>query len=366
MNATIEAMRTARVKDEVKVTSAQMRLVVDGLLVYRSLNQIAADTHLSTTVVLDVVADFGTWLTHVTGGSGATTMTAAALRQQSLFQVPARTAKKAKAKAAAVNCEVVIPSGFERSPANKRDVSKALASIVVTNPGNEMITRYLARKYPTGAKVLTFEMVAVVWRFATLGRLDELDTINPDGAAFTQLVVAAYDVLEVARQDAIAGMLLLAAGDISDLDALRQACTKSRWLAERDIRDIEKLIEVVAKRPESDTLLRKELKFLAKRIEVAPSKYLVGAIAELNDGQVRRIGTANGLVVDGSDHAEEVKIRGRLQSMGLASDVDRLVPDGLKALQAGVLDVFWDAMQRRTDGDPTWDFDLVEAFETAS
>lgn len=390
MNATIERMRQHKADDEAKVTVSQVRGVVDGLIACRSLDEIAGTTKLEPSKVLDIVATFGTWLTHVLGGSGADTTTASDLAQAPLFQFPCAkatkktkaaakvkaTAKKAATKAATkatkkvaptgASIQVVIPAGFERSAWHKRDVSKALASIVVANPDNELITRYIARQYPTSSKVLTFEMVAVIWRFATVGRLDEIDQVNPDSAAFTRLVVAAYDLLEVARRDAIAGIRLLASADTSDIDALRQACTKARWVAEGEIAKIESLVAAVASRPSAETVLVKELKFLARRIEANPSRYLIGSIAELMDGQVRRIGAAAGLQVEGANRSDEVQIRRQLQDMGLSSDVDRLVPDGLKALQAGIIDTFWDAMERRVDGDPAWDEDLADSFDAVA
>ena len=254
---------------------------------------------------------------------------------------------------------VVIPPGFERKAWHKRDVAKALASIVVTDPDDETIARFIARKYQTQAKVLTFPHVTQVWMFARLGRLERFDRINPKNPVFGQLAVEAFDLLEVARQDAINGLLLLAAGP-GDRTELANACTKASWLAESEIKKIAGMIE----RGSPDVRLAVELNFLRQRIESNPSGYMPASIAELNPGQVRRIAMASGLSVDNDDRSEEAEIRQALKDYGFTNDLDRLVPAGVKASRAGRREEFFDVMKARKAGDNEWHLAFEDLFES--
>lgn len=392
MNDVIEAMRE-RVRStlpERRLTTDEVRAIVSGLVACHSLEDIEGTSGLDKTSVLDVVAELGTWLTHVRGGTNTVVVTAAELSQQPLFQggnAPkansastktsskklSKTSAKAPAKAGSKKSskaksgpaiQVVLPVGFERSAPHRRDVARALAAIVVADLSDDIIVRFLARKYPSETTVLTFPIVAALWRFATLGRLDDMAEISPH-LGFQRLLVAAWDLLEVARQDSADGIKELIAADVSDLDALRDACAKSRFVAEGELTRIERQITMAHEREAALPLLSRELSFLAQRVRANPMAYLIGSIAELSEGQVRRIAQAAGLPVDGESRAEEAEIRSRLQQMGLSSDVDRLVPEGVRASQVGVLETFWDACERRLAGDQDWDQSLRDAFEQA-
>jgi hypothetical protein len=390
MNQTIEALRQ-KVKNapkERRLTPTEVTGVVNGLVACHSLADVASDTGLDEADVLDVVAAFGTWLTHVNGGSGAVTRNAASVDQQPLFQSPAPAKVSAKAKKAAAKKApakkapakkaaskrakssgppvVIVPPGFERTAPHGRDVAKALAAVVVADPDEAVVTRFIARRYASTAKVLTFPLVASVWRFAVSGRLDEIDQINPDNLVFAELQVAAYDTLEVARLDCHAGIRTLCAADVSDLQVLSDAAARCRWVAEGEVSKLEKLIEVAEKSETARPLLAKELRFFAQAVQAAPDRYLPGSIADLNEAHVLRIGQAAGLAVDGGSRSDEADIRRRLQDLGLGSDVDRLVPEGIRAASVDLGDVFWDAMERRASGDPSWDDDLLDAFESAT
>lgn len=346
MHATIETIRERSSEHQDRVTGTQVRAVVDGLVAVDSLADVAATSGLTPTAVLDVVATFGTWLTHVKGGSGAATETAAH-----------------RERAGTRGDTVTIPDGFERTAGHRRDVSKALAAIVVTDPSDELITRYIARQYPTATNVLPFQAVSAMLYFATKDRLDEVDAIAP---AFDPLAVAAYDLMETARADAVTGIGVLAGGDVTDLAALRDACTKARWVAEGELARIERAVTAAEQRPSAVPVLARELRLLAGRVDAHPDRYLPGTVADLTHGQVRRVAELAGLAVEATRRSDEADIRRRLQALGLSTDADRLVPDGIKAAHVGITDTFWDAMQRRADGEADWDDDLVEAFRTTT
>lgn len=360
---TIERLRRARPDESSKPTLDQLRSVVDGLHGCQPLSSISTISGLPEARVLDLVAELGTWLTHVRGGAGVTTSSASDSSQQVLFQNPVKGSKKPS---------VVVPLGFERRAPHKRDVAKALASIVVARPDDDTLARFIARKYPTKAKVLTFSMVAAVWRFATLkgpdgtSRLEEIDQLNPSNHTLNELLVAAYDLIDLAVRDANAGIATLVAADLSDLGSLRAACAKARWVAEAELGKIERLIEACELRSSAERLLTTELRFLAQRVKALPGRYTIGSIAELNEGQVLRIAQAAGLSIEGTSRAEESEIRGRLKAMGFSSDLDRLVPEAIRAGQVGIIAEFWEAMEARQSGDTDWAQHLTDAFVGAA
>lgn len=280
-----------------------------------------------------------------------------------------RTGRSAKtqakiAKAQAEANKVIVPAGFERKAFHKRDVAKALAAIVVADPDDDTIGRFIARKYQAQAKVLTFPHLTELWFFAKMGRLDEYDRINPKNPVFAELSVEAYDLLDVARRDAVAGIEVLAKGDVKDLPALREACQKSLWLAEGEVRRIAKLVETTMTRPSSERLLERELSFFAQRVARETERYKPAALADLNLGHLTRIALNAGLEVDNDDRSDEAEIREALKKLGFHTDLDRLVPAGVKAARAGRRDEFFEVMSARKGGNNEWHLLLDELFET--
>src|SRR5690606_30304411 len=104
--------------------------------------------------------------------------------------------------------QVVIPEGLNPKEVG-RDVWQSFGAILACRPSNADPTRFIARKYRRTSKAVTFEIVAAVRLFAHLGRLDEIDQVNPKSKEFHSTVVSAYDLLEVARRDAMVGLATL-------------------------------------------------------------------------------------------------------------------------------------------------------------
>lgn len=345
-----------------RLTAVQVFALIDGLKAVKPLADIASDVGVPESEVLDLTAEFGTWLTHVNGGSNAELSFVVELEQQLSFDIGPPVLSNVFTDPQATPT-VSVPLGFERTAPHGRDVAKALAAIVVVDPQEDVVTRFLARRYASTAKVLTFPLVASVWRFATLDRLDDLGSINPKNMVFNELLVSAYDMLEFARRDCNDAVRTLAVGDVSDLQALSDAAARCRWVNEGEITRLERSIEMAKASPSSVSLLTKELEFFQATVRARPDLFLVASIEDLTEAHVRRIGQAAGLAVDGENRSLESDIRRRLHELGLASDVDRLVPEGVRAASAGLTDTFWEAMSRRVDNDPCWDEDLLEAFE---
>jgi hypothetical protein len=281
-------------------------------------------------MVLDVVATFGTWLTHSQGPS----------LMQSLNQIQI----------------AYIPSGYEPTAPHRRDVTKALTAIVLSKPNHDVIARFVSRTYRSRSGSLTYALVAGVWMFAQCGRLHKVDRVSND-SVFHKLVVSAYDLLDVARLDAIAGIEFLASKPNAEKDVkeIIHACVKSRWLAERRIGRLEKVA-----RNGNTSDLQDEIKAFNRHILSDFEAFHPSSIASLNAGHVLRICVAAGLKVEDDTRPDEASIRTRLRSMGLSIDADRLVPEALRAVQRNQSDEFWAIMQSRLDGDITWADQLEE------
>jgi hypothetical protein len=356
---TIEQLRTRSKKsaNEVKPTVADVTTIVTDLLNVVPLEETAAkmprpNRDQQVKMVLDTIGTFGTWLTHSVGASGADMAFVKDEPQLTLFQTVTTAVQQLKPSRRKPSNPVRIPMGYEPSADHKRDVTRALAAIVMAAPGADVIARFVARTYRTRSGGLTYPLVAGVWMFAIRARLDKVDQVSND-TVFHSQVVAAYDLLDVARLDAIEALERLAGGSLKPA-AARKAIAKSRWLAESELNRIEQLLDT-----DFDAYTR-AVEQLGRRLKVEPGRYRPASIAALSAGQVQRICAASGLKVENDRISEEAEIRSKLRQMGLSVDSDRLVPEALRALERGSLDAFWEIMQARLDGDTTWGEQLQE------
>ena len=307
----------------------EVTVIVNDLLKVVPLDTTAAQMPRSTQaeqvrMVLDVVATFGTWLTHSQGPA----------LQNSLNQIQI----------------AYIPAGYEPTASHRRDVTKALTAIVLSKPSADVISRFVSRTYRNRSGSLTYALVAGVWMFSQCGRLEKIDKVSSD-SVFHNLVVSAYDLLDVARLDAIAGIdhLRSQPDPVAAIDEILLSCGKARWLAERRVNRIERVA-----REGSSEQLREELRSFARAARGDHTALHPESIAVLNAGHVMRICTAAGIKVEDDTRNDEVEIRSRLRALGLSIDADRLVPEALRAIQRGQADAFWAIMQSRIDGDSTW------------
>lgn len=355
-NATIERIRAEEAARETtkRLTKGEVTAVVDGLTACRQLDQVAAEANLDADEVLSVVAEFGTWLTHVRGGAKVDTIEW--WETGRLFPINDADDK------------VVIPAGFGKASDHGRDVAKSLAAIVVCKPSEEEVSRWLARKYPSDTAVLTFPMVSSVWKFDQLGKLDSIDEVSPH-SVFRRLVVEAFDLLHVAVVDAqqaartIARLSQADSAEVANsVTELRDAATKLSWLQPREMGNLAKLADLVASEPSAASTLTARVRTIGRLMAAEPRAWFVESIGQLNQGHVEQIARRAGLSVEGVSRAEESAIRQRLASLGLKADADRLVPEGVRALISGVDDAFWEAMELRAGGDASWRTVLADAY----
>jgi hypothetical protein len=258
--------------------------------------------------------------------------------------------------------EVAADASFRPARLGGRDITGAMSAMFAAQPDRETAVRYKQRTSER-EKVLTFEHVSLVWLFSRINRLDEIGEVNGDSAALGHCFADGYDLLEVTRSSAMQALWALCEGGL-DLQEVKDAIVRLRPLHENVADRIEGALRV-AERGESRHLDR-ELLWLRRTVEANPLSIVVRDISEMRAGQVLRTAQAAGLHTGGSSRVEETEIRNQLQMLGLVGDADQLVPTGVAAVRAGLADAFWEAVERRADGDPKWDAELVVAMRRRS
>jgi hypothetical protein len=270
-----------------------------------------------------------------------------------LIELP--NAKKSRTKAPIAKAvmpepvRIVLPDGFSKAEIG-RDINGSIEAIVALQPSTDDITRFIQRHYKRAAHPLSFEMLCAVWTFARLNRVKGLGRIS-EAPGFVRNCVAAWDTLEISRQDAMTALAVLATS--RDSNALSAAAAKLTPVWEAEAKNFQNLLE--AGGSDSAAFIRAQA-WLHKRLSAG--QLIVGRVSMLNEGQVRRIAMLVGLDTEVISRNEETYIRGKLADMNLAADAEQLVPIGVAAIRAGLEESFFDACAKRADGDQDWGVEL--------
>jgi hypothetical protein len=257
--------------------------------------------------------------------------------------------KRRRAKPTVVG--IVIPDGFSRQELH-RDVESSLTAIVALQPSNDDIKRFIQRHYQRTPQPLSFEMLCAVWMFARLDRLSGLRNVA-SASSFIHNCVQAWDTLEVARRDAMDALMTLST--TTDSAELHIAASKLLPLWEADARELQRLLEIGG--PGSGAFERART-WITRR--AAAGQLVVDSVADLSEGQVRRIALLVGLDTDVISRNEESHIRQHLVSLKLERDAEQLIPIGVIAVRAGMEEEFFHACKLRAAGDEKWDAPLAQ------
>lgn len=303
--------------------------------------------------VLDIVVEYGTWLSRTyKSAPGRPYVLAPEGVQLQLFA--AHTRSTAKSERAAL----IVPRGYEALAGPRPGSGKSGLNSVLTllhyQPGADEAARYLHIERRRRERAMSFDMLAAVWGFASRGRLDDMLGLGGD-PRFVRLSVEAYELLETYRQDAVRGLVRLVGPESPDMGEVPELVTRCVWLAEGPLGRLSKAASIGDVRA-----LASETSSVSQRVRsraiLVPSR-----VGEMSAGQVRRIGHLSGLLDESSTFQEEREIRSRLRSMGFGKDAERLSADALAASRAGNIDLFWEAMDARSEGDMSWSDVLSEA-----
>lgn len=350
---TARKLAASRTKEApLKPTLEQVQLVVENLCKGTSLRDTAKTLSLANDVdadnfVLDIVSTYGTWLAHSSGSTGAVIDWSASAdsSQSAMFDDQGLPLVRG-------------PQGYHPSEPHKRDVTKALAAVVMAGQSSDVIGRFFARTYTTRQSRLSYPVVAGVWGFSVMNRLGSLAQVSKD-PGFLNLVVEAYDLLDVSRQDGLTALDELLTCDTDNAEAIRQYAGKASWLAERQMLTISR----AAARSEKDAVaharLSRELGYLQAAF-AAGTLPLPQGVRHLTLGQVQRIATNSGVQIEPNDRVEVADLRSGLKALGLGSDTDVLLGAAVTCAESGTLDRFWEILGNRVAGDPSWMEDLSE------
>jgi hypothetical protein len=320
-------------------TPPQLHALVSALTLGQDLPTVAAAAGLPPDRVVEAVSELGAWLSHNHGAAAFRLVPPGTLAQPPLFVLPT-SATPADAQAD----DVEIPDGFTPR-ALGRDVRAALAAVIAHQPSTTELQRFVERTRRSGEVVVSYEAVATVSFFARLGRLDDLGEVSPRSAAFSSLVVKSYDLLEVARSDALTALssVIAAEASVGSAELLTEALTVAGQLAGGRLRRAEGLVGRLGTGDGVADLFEREQSALAQRVLAATRTWAPATPAELDDAQVRRIAAAAGLEVD-RDRSVERDIRQRLADLGRAADADVLIPACLDAIANGCEEEFWERL----------------------
>jgi hypothetical protein len=325
--------------------------VINFLRATIPMSQVTRDLDLTEDDVFRIITELGTWLIHAHGAAPGEIIAADASLQLSLL--PTEGA-------------VVVPQGFDRRNGLRHDISKSIRAVLVHNPDDTELARYIDRKYPNEGLVLTDTAVHTVWTIAMVGELDNLH-LGSDSPEWARVMLEAYDLIDVSLTDAHRAARRITAMQSIDLDDLANAFAQLSWLHESKMRRLTNILEIVRSSPGDDAsqILERELGMLASELEKKPG-WLPLNIGDLEKGQIVRLVERNGLARDPDSRKIELEIRSRLTDRGLKRDFDLLVPDGVRATLLGAPEVFWDAIEERKNGEPEWREPLDKLLESAS
>jgi hypothetical protein len=360
--ALIEELRARvdarKAQQPARPTVEQVTIIVtdigDGIDLGTTGSKMGRSTHdAGEKMVLDVVATFGTWLAHSIGRAEVDYLYAADQDQPQLFATADQAGK------------VIIPVGYEPAGRHRRDLDKALCTIIAHKPGTEVITRFVARTYTARQSRLSYPVIAGLWGFTQRGRLETIDLVSDDLIFQTQ-VLEAFDLLDVSREDAIKAVRILLGKENPSPKHVLATCDRAYWLDESGFQTLRRAAEAASRSKDLTNRIEREVELLRRRVELRPSHFAPADVASLTLGQVRRICENAGIRVEPENRAEEAEIRATLKAMGFAVDADRLVPEALRCAEQGMLDEFWEIMNARKGGDPSWSTQLQELAATTA
>jgi len=351
INEVIDTMRSQLTATATRPTVATLRRIVDGIRDCEPLAETASTLGLEDLVVLDLAAKLGVW----TG------------RVHRIVNVPVVTAANSKDMFGTRERShgVVIPLGYEYGNGHQRKVSKALAALIVSYPKDDELARFIARQYRAQTNAVSYEVFNHVWYAATKDRLHGINEASSGSIPFLRSAVAAYDVFNLALEQAREGFLTLMHADVTHVEELELACTKADWTDEREFAKLREAIAVARKTPTGDRILIRELdSFRAHARRRSPS-FPPLRIGDITKAQARRIAIGAGIKVESTDASNLAEVRARLFDMGFGADIEMLSVKAVEAQHYGILPAFWDAMEARADGDEEWDLDLAVRLDDA-
>ena len=266
---------------------------------------------------------------------------------------------------------VVIPRGYEHGAYQTRDISRSLAAMVADRPDEAEIERFRARRFERPTAVLTADHVHLLHWTARHGLAHKLLALGPKEHTLAQLLVKSFELLDVARLDALDGVRGLATADAETADPaeLRSLVAEARWLFPAEFARLDQVIARVESDPDSPrlrSLLHGKLYNFGMWLRGNSAAAALVSVEHMSEGHL--LGILGGAGLLGDEHEERqvvAHLRERLTAFGFGNDLDREVPEGVRAWRLGRLADFLASREARAAGDADWSSAYAEALAGA-
>lgn len=230
-------------------------------------------------------------------------------------------------------------------PARTAQAAARAATIAGEHP---TIARFLTSAYPRTLRVVSFTEVSAcvtLDRHRLLGRLTEGQPMRPPAAAAW---LAALGLLSDAVAEAADGVAQIGGAAPGEAQAL---VDRLDWAYAAELQPLRRAINIMGVRDGGHAVaarLATTARHLAGRAPSHPG--------DLSDAQVLRLARRHGLPTEGQDTAG---LRTRIIAVAGEADIDRLVPECLRADIAGAADDYLAVLAARAEGNPDWDERLL-------
>ena len=306
-----------------RLSASELHLLVEKIVTLESLASVAATLGIPESAVISEITQLGTRLSQA-HGAGTVTFELPGPTQLQLFVLPGEAPQGAPVHSSFLPTEL------------GRDIKPSLSAIITHRPDNDELALYEIRRNKEGAdKYVRFETCTVLGFFARVGRIDEVALVNEQDPVFHQVLLSAWDMLDIARIDAVRGLAsLVGVGDYNF--PFEEAKMKAAPVFWREVSDVEK-----AEMLGGPADVEKTRRIIHARILANPDTFVVPSVGDLTVAHIAGICTANGIVLERDINAERAA-RKLLAEMGFTSrtEVDALLHDATRAVETNTVDAF--------------------------
>lgn len=309
------------------LSGEQLEVVADAVTSMQTLEYIVSTLGVEQEFALDEIASFGTWVAQ-SQGKGDLPMSGRDENQLPLF--PSRDSHGA------------VGTSFQPMSLGGRDIRRAVNALATYRPGKDLIRQYQLKRAHSGASsLLTIETVGAVGFFARHGRISDLGGVNPKDPVFHQVLVQAYDLLEVGRQDALIGLVHgLGLGELP-AGVTREMALSATQALFREEADL--LVRAFS--TGNGRLIASTQSKLVGRVTADPERFSISDICGLSEVQVLNLARGNGLAVE-ADQKAEAEARKLLEEVGVVGNAHNFLPDAIHAVHTDTVDEFRRDLQR--------------------
>ena len=253
---------------------------------------------------------------------------------------------------------VVIPPGWEPAALGGRDICRSVAGVVYELPSEEELIRFHTRHFGRRTPELTADHVHLLHWVLSRGLAPTLLELGPQQHHLVACFLLAETAVAAQREEALAALDTIASLDPLTVkpDDLADPLAAVQWAAPAPVARVAGFVEQVRRAPGNERVRRALASGLASFTRTARTlRTELAGTATLTDGQVLGLVRHTGLLVDDTELKTVTSLlREELAGLGLAADLDREIPEGVRAWRLGILEDFLDSRRARHAGEPDW------------